>query len=389
MASSINASTGPGGGVATTADASGNLNLQSNGSTVVAMTSTGATVTGTLGVSGVTTLANGAILGTPASGNLVNCVINSKIQPITASAAASALTVTLNPTILDFRSATLTDGTVNTVSIASAISVIVPSTIPLATVSAQQSRLVLVALYNAGTPVLGITNLAGGTNLDETTLVTTIPIAQTSTFTGAIAVTTGTLTLSATGTGTFALGQSLAGTGVPSGTFVKALLTGSLGAAASTYSTNIITAVASTAMTGTAGIGIYSTSAITSSPFRVVGYVESTQATAGTWATTPSTLQGYGGQALAAMSSLGYGQTLQVVTRVWGTTYYNTTGKPISCIINLSATNSSGFFVNGSLVTPAAWFSASVPIGGLVVQAGASYAVNGTSGTVGSWIELR
>jgi hypothetical protein len=56
MASSINASTGPGGGVATTADASGNLNLQSNGSTVVAVTSTGVAVTGTLAVSGAVTL---------------------------------------------------------------------------------------------------------------------------------------------------------------------------------------------------------------------------------------------------------------------------------------------------------------------------------------------
>jgi hypothetical protein len=56
MASSINASTGPGGGVATTADASGNLNLQSNGTTVVAVTSTGVAVTGTLSATGAVTL---------------------------------------------------------------------------------------------------------------------------------------------------------------------------------------------------------------------------------------------------------------------------------------------------------------------------------------------
>ena len=53
---SINASTGAGGGVVTTSDATGNLNLQSNGSTVVAMTSTGVAVTGTLAVSGGVTL---------------------------------------------------------------------------------------------------------------------------------------------------------------------------------------------------------------------------------------------------------------------------------------------------------------------------------------------
>jgi hypothetical protein len=52
MASSINASTSGGGGIITTADATGNLNIQSGGSTVVAVTSTGVAVTGTMAVSG-------------------------------------------------------------------------------------------------------------------------------------------------------------------------------------------------------------------------------------------------------------------------------------------------------------------------------------------------
>ena len=55
MASSINASTSGGGGIITTADATGNLNIQSGGSTVVAVTSTGATVTGTLAATGAIT----------------------------------------------------------------------------------------------------------------------------------------------------------------------------------------------------------------------------------------------------------------------------------------------------------------------------------------------
>ena len=55
MASSINASTSGGGGIITTADSSGNLNIQSGGSTVVAVTSTGATVTGTLAATGAIT----------------------------------------------------------------------------------------------------------------------------------------------------------------------------------------------------------------------------------------------------------------------------------------------------------------------------------------------
>jgi hypothetical protein len=276
------------------------------------------------------------------------------IQPITASVGASALTCTLNPTILNFRNTPLTSGTINTVSIASAISVIVPSTVTLATYSAQQSRIALIALYNGGTPVLGVTSMAGGENLDETTLMTTTAIGTSCTFTGAIAVTTGILTLSAVGTGTLALGMALAGTGIPTGVggpstiYVKALLTGTLGAAASTYSTNTTLAVASTTLTGSAGTGVYTTAAVTASPFRVVGYVESTQATAGTWATAPSTIQGQGGQALAAMSSLGYGQTWQTVTRVSGTTYYNTTGKPILyCGTGSAGSTTATIVVNG------------------------------------------
>ena len=55
MASSLNASTSGGGGVIVTSDATGNLDIQSGGSTVVAVTSTGATVTGTLAATGAIT----------------------------------------------------------------------------------------------------------------------------------------------------------------------------------------------------------------------------------------------------------------------------------------------------------------------------------------------
>jgi hypothetical protein len=56
MAASINASTSA--GVVTTADTSGNLNLQSNGTTIVALTSAGEAVTGTLSASGAATLSS-------------------------------------------------------------------------------------------------------------------------------------------------------------------------------------------------------------------------------------------------------------------------------------------------------------------------------------------
>ena len=68
MASSLNASTSGGGGVIVTSDATGNLDIQSGGSTVVAVTATGATVTGTLAatgaVSGTTGTFTGSVSGT-------------------------------------------------------------------------------------------------------------------------------------------------------------------------------------------------------------------------------------------------------------------------------------------------------------------------------------
>ena len=208
----------------------------------------------TANVTGILPSANG---GTGSASGVSN-----KIQPITASAASSALTITLSPTVLDFRSATIGDGTVTTVSNSTSISVVVPSTATLGTVNAVQSRLVVLAINNAGTMELAVTNISGGSALDETGVISTTLIAAASN-------------------------------------------------SATLY---------------------YSTTARTSVAYRVVGYVESTQATAGTWATAPSTLQGYGGQALAAMSSLGYGQTWQnlYASRAVGTTYYNTTGKPIA-----------------------------------------------------------
>jgi len=274
---------------------------------------------------------NGATLPVPlvtssgGTGGLVGGVV--PIQPITASVGASALTCTLNPTILNFRSTPLTSGTINTRTVASAISVVVPSTATLGTVSAQQSRLVLLALDNAGTVELAVVNIAGGNNLDETTLISTTAIA---------------------------------------------------------------------AGSNTANV-IYSTTARTSVPFRVVGYVESTQATAGTWATAPSTIQGQGGQALAAMSSLGYGQTLGVNlysgSRAYGSTYYNTTGKPIIVYIGTSNSSAVTFTIaigSGSFTPPVTGVASAFNCS-FVVPPSTSYSVSVSGGvpTNNVWQELR
>ena len=262
-----------------------------------------------------------------ATGGINATGITSKIQPITASAAASALTITLNPTILDFRSATLTDGTVTTIAVPAAISVTISSGSTLGTVSATQSRIVVIAINNAGTIELAAVNISGGTQLDETNLISTT----------------------------------------------------AEGGAGGADSASVV----------------YSATARTSVAYRVVGYIESTQSTAGTWATAPSTIQGVGGQALSAMSSLGYGQTWQLLTgsRALTTTYYNTTGRPIFVNIQVQATTNgtNNLTINGVIACQ------TVSSGGLGVQVsgvvppGGSYSADSNQGSKSliSWSELR
>ena len=236
-----------------------------------------------------------------------------KILSIDASVGSNALTFSLNPCVLDFRSATLSSGIVNTRVVNSAISMTVSSGSTLGTVNGVQSRLVLLAIDNAGTVELAISNIAGGVNLDETGVISTT----------------------------------------------------AEGGAGGADSANVV----------------YSTTARTNVPYRVVGFVESTQATAGTWATTPSRIQGYGGQALAAMSSLGYGQTTQTVTRTSGVTYYNTSGKPRfgnvygrktgagDCYINLAINGGASYVIASSYSSA----DASTGCGSYVVGVGESY----------------
>jgi hypothetical protein len=189
----------------------------------------------------------------------------------------------------------------------------------LGTISAVQSRIVVLALDNAGTVELAVVNIAGGTNLTETGLISTTA-------------------------------------------------EGGAGGADS----------AST---------VYSTTARTNVAYRVVGYVESTQATAGTWATTPSTIQGYGGQALASMSSIGYGQTWQTVTRTGSTTYYNTTGKPIVANQYTTNVNTVQVTVDGVLVAQTQGVSGNSLPTSIIIPPGSSYVYSFTPN--GNTTELR
>jgi len=245
-----------------------------------------------------------------------------EIQPISASVSGNALTISASALSLEFRSATLGSGAVSFVQ-GTPANLVISSGSTLGTINATQSRIVVLAINNAGTIELAAVNIAGGNDLSETGLISTT----------------------------------------------------AEGGAGAADSASVI----------------YSTTARASVAYRVIGYIESTQSTAGTWATAPSTIQGRGGNALAAMSSLGYGQTWQVVTgsRVFGTTYYNTTGKPIGLFVFQTPVSSitRSVTVSGTTWT---WFdmgpSATVPGNlSLTIPPGASYSVSG--GT--SWQELR
>ena len=240
-----------------------------------------------------------------------------QIQDIDASVSSNALTITINPTTLDFRSTTLTDGTPTTVNLASAVTVVVPDTATLGTVNATAARLAVLAINNAGTIEAAVVNLAGGNNLDETTLISTTAIS-----TGA-------------------------------------------------DSNNVI----------------YSTTARSNVAFRVVGFIDITETTAGTWATAPTKVQGTGGQALAALSSLGFGQTWQSVTRNASTTYYNTTGRPIVFSGSMNVSTSFQLTVNGVALNTTSTSSSVGAHVDYVIPAWASYSYSG--GALLAVFELR
>ncbi len=291
-----------------------------------ACTAIGAATAGPLAASGITgAAASGANNDITSLTGLTSPIRQVReIQPISASVSGNALTISASALSLEFRSATLGSGTVSFVQ-GTPANLVISSGSTLGTINATQSRIVVLALNNAGTIELAAVNIAGGNDLSETGLISTT----------------------------------------------------AEGGAGAADSASVI----------------YSTTARASVPYRVIGYIESTQATAGTWATAPSTIQGVGGQALAAMSSLGYGQSWQTVTRVMGTTYYNTTGRPIQISVRCDniASMVVGIYVNGLLLQDNGvsalnylWFNAIIP-------PGASYSATllGGSGTIGYARELR
>lgn len=218
--------------------------------------------------------------------------VGGEIQPISASVASSALTISASALALDFRSTTLGSGTVTTVS-GTPANLVISSGSTLGTVSAVASRIVVIALNNAGTIELAAINISGSNILDESALIST------------------------TAEG------------------------GAGGADSATV--------------------VYSTTARTSVAYRVIGFIDSTQATAGTWATAPSTIQGNGGQASVSLAMNASGLAPMFAARAW--VNFDGTGTPaIRASGNVTSITDNGvgdYTVNLTTAMPDGNYSAS------------------------------
>jgi hypothetical protein len=212
---------------------------------------------------------------------------SAKIQTINAVAASNQLTITLNPTYLDFRATPVSSNTVTSINIPSALTLTVPFGVTLGMTGSVSARLVVLAVLNGSTPQLAVTNLLGGNQLDETNLISTI--------------TTGATT-------------------------------------AAVFSSSIVTG-----------------------PYRVVGFIDITQATPGTWVSQPTTIQGAGGQALQSI-----------------------TGGGITAGVNMAIFNTSGSWTVPSGITKAFVWVVGAAGGGITF--GASSKSGGSGGTIQAWV---
>ena len=234
-----------------------------------------------------------------------------KLPTIGCTQSGGALTFTAASQYLDFRSTTLTSGTISTV-LSAPSNLVLPSGGTLGATSTVSARIVVVEINNAGTAELAIVNIAGGNDLSETGTINTTAISASST------------------------------------------------------ASNVF----------------YSTTARTGVAYRVVGVVDAVNTT-GAWG-NPVLVQGAGGQAVTAMSSFGYGQTWQSVTRTSGTTYYNTTGRPISLSVlwtHSAGSNGNTIVVGGVTVVNISITSGNVSNSIVTIPIGNSYVITDVNAT--------
>jgi len=256
------------------------------------------------------------------SANWYNSLVNpdNQYQTISATMAANAVTIAaVNAAPLQFRNATLTSGTISTVSVPSA-NLVIPAGATLGTVNGIQSTIVVAEMNNAGVREFAVANLSGGLQMDESNLITTTAIS---------------------------------------------------------------------AAAGSANVW-YSTAARTNLPYRIVGYFESTQATAGTWATSPTFVQSVNSLAGGFVSMQKVPQDV-VGSRVLGTTYYNPTNHDMEVSVRtnyISAPHSTQIVINGITFGGSVAAANSLSQNTQTVPPRGSYSVTDTGGgTLSDWKE--
>ena len=151
------------------------------------------------------------------------------------------------------------------------------------------------------------------------------------------------------------------------------------------------TGVITTAATATTATAIKAANVRTGVAYRVIGFVDATFTTATGWGSL-ALVQGQGGEALSAMSSLGYGQTWQAKSgAALSTTYYNTYGKPIQVSIYCAASGANllQLFVNGISIAQLISQSTFASLVTGIVPPGASYSAVMVNGGTPNWYELR
>jgi hypothetical protein len=246
-----------------------------------------------------------------------------EIQPFSVAMSSNAATLTLNPTTLDFRSNTAGSGVVNTRKIASPITTVISAGSTGGTTNGAASRILVLAIDNAGTVELAWVNQSCGINLDESKLISTT----------------------------------------------------AEGGSGSADSATVI----------------YSTAARTNVPFRVVGFFDSNQTTAGTWASPASLVQGAGGGSLRNIDT----RIWQNVTRALNTDYVNTTGGDIE--VNAVVT-ASGAGISVSPVVAGFTLPVSNPVNAasfqqsqlsFTVKDKEKYQITASGGATVAWAEKR
>jgi len=156
---------------------------------------------------------------------------------------------------------------------------------------------------------------------------------------------------------------------------------------------NLISTTAISAASGSANVW-YSTAARSNLPYRIVAYFESTQATAGAWASAASLIQFVAGLAGSSLAFQGLWVDVKTTPgRAFATTYTNTSNDEKDVIVTAqmtAATSAVTVTVNGVVIS---YYTTSNTPTGLnlpfyfKVPAGQTYSVTATSASLVYWVE--